>query len=406
MLAGINRLKYRLARIPGNGVGCCEHCPDEVTIEMVAALEAIKQESSKRARRKVELIGIGISSSQSELQVQSASIGNSSSSVVANKSITSSFFDPHTTPGSQPTLESFSVKKRKEADIAVRRFWYDNSLSFNYAKSYFYQTMVDAIASVGHGYNSSYNALRGEELDEELKCIKAQLESIKSSWRFTGKFTQGELSHPAITRFATNFLSLQSLLYEYQALRRMFCNQQWIFQKDSTKPKALSGKAFVFGDNLWEKVTEIVSFTEPHVKVLRLMDGEKPAMGYICEGMDRTKEAIKTFCKGDESKYLFLWQIINSKCDKQLHSPLHAAGAYLNPRFFHKEGSNIQRDLEVMRGVMICIEKMFPDQDIQDKINIQRDMCKEAFGMFGFSLSQHLKDNKMPSKCKLLELSL
>lgn len=39
------------------------------------------------------------------------------------------------------------------------------------------------------------------------------------------EFTQGELSRPTVTLFATNFLSLQSLLYEYQALRRMFCSQ-------------------------------------------------------------------------------------------------------------------------------------------------------------------------------------
>ena len=69
----------------------------------------------------------------------------------------------------------------------MRRFWYHNSLSLNYAKSYFYQPMGDAIASVGPRYKTpSYNALREEELDEELECDKEQLESIKSSWKFTG----------------------------------------------------------------------------------------------------------------------------------------------------------------------------------------------------------------------------
>eukprot|EP00253_Pinus_taeda_P026300 PITA_26300 len=124
------------------------------------------------------------------------------------------------------------------------------------------------------------------------------------------------------------------------------------------------------------------------------MDGEKLAMGYIYEGMDRAKEAIKTFYKGNESKYLPIWQIIDSRRDKQLYSPLHAAGAYLNPSLFYNKRSSIQRDPEVTRGVMICIEKMFPNQDIQDKINIQRDMYKEASGMFGFSSSQHLKTRK------------
>lgn len=100
------------------------------------------------------------------------------------------------------------------------------------------------------------------------------------------------------------------------------------------------------------------------MKVLRMMDGEKPTMGYIYEGMDRGKEAIKTFYKGNESKYLPIWQIIDSRWDRQLHSQLHATGAYLNLSLFYNEGSSIQRDPEVMRGVMICIEKMFPDQDI------------------------------------------
>ena len=63
MHAGINRLKYHLARIPGKGVGCCQNCPDEVSTEMAVALEAIKEETSKRTRRKDDIVGIGRSSS-------------------------------------------------------------------------------------------------------------------------------------------------------------------------------------------------------------------------------------------------------------------------------------------------------------------------------------------------------
>ena len=70
--------------------------------------------------------------------------------------------------------------------MAMRRFWYHNSLSFNYAKSYFYHPMVDAIATDGPGYKApSYNALRGKDLDEELECGKSQLEGIRSSWETT-----------------------------------------------------------------------------------------------------------------------------------------------------------------------------------------------------------------------------
>jgi hypothetical protein len=34
----------------------------------------------------------------------------------------------------------------------------------------------------------------------------------------------------------------------------------------------------LFKDNLWEIVAEVVSMTEPHVKVLRIMDGDKPPL--------------------------------------------------------------------------------------------------------------------------------
>jgi hypothetical protein len=81
-------------------------------------------------------------------------------------------------------------------------------------------------------------------------------------------------------------------------------------------------------------------------------------------------------------------------------------GAYLNPSIFYNEGSKIQKDPEVMRGVMICIERMYPDQDIQDQINMQRDMYKESSGMFGFSSTQRLREKKMPGKIQFVNLTL
>ena len=114
----------------------CDKCHDEVTVEMASALDAIREQSEKRARYKFETSMIGRDSMGPP---PNHSTGVSSSSTIAPKRrIASSFFLPRTTPGSRPSLESFNEKKRKEADMAVRRFWYHNNLSFNYAKSYFY----------------------------------------------------------------------------------------------------------------------------------------------------------------------------------------------------------------------------------------------------------------------------
>jgi hypothetical protein len=48
----------------------------------------------------------------------------------------------------------------------------------------------------------------------------------------------------------------------------------------------------VYQDSFWEGVEEVCMISKPLVKVLHLVDGEKPAMGYLYEAMDRAKEAI------------------------------------------------------------------------------------------------------------------
>jgi hypothetical protein len=45
----------------------------------------------------------------------------------------------------------------------------------------------------------------------------------------------------------------------------------------------------VYSDSFWEGVEEVCSVVEPLVKVLRLVDGNKPVMGYLYEAMDKAK---------------------------------------------------------------------------------------------------------------------
>ena len=54
-------------------------------------------------------------------------------------------------------------------------------------------------------------------------------------------------------------------------------------------------------------------FNEPLVKVLRMVDGDKPTMGFIYEAMDHAKEAIKEEYGGKRQKYMPLWRIIDER---------------------------------------------------------------------------------------------
>ena len=110
-------------------------------------------------------------------------------------------------------------------------------------------------------------------------------------------FTNGrELCRLAITRFATNFLSLQSMLRFKKELRQMFIYDKWL---SCPHAKTVVGKEIskiVLEDYLfWSQCKNIVKVSEPLVRVLRLADGnEKPAMGYLYEAMDKAKEDRKS----------------------------------------------------------------------------------------------------------------
>ncbi|XP_050249132.1 uncharacterized protein LOC126696428 [Quercus robur] len=113
--------------------------------------------------------------------------------------------------------------------------------------------------------------------------------------------------------------------------------------------------------SFWSQCKNIVKVSEPLVRVLRLVDGdEKPAMGW----------------------------------DKQLHSPLHAAGCFLNPTIYFRP--SFKRQNEVQRGLLSTLMRLVPDPDIQDKISSQFDEYKKSIGDFGTSLAIHQRERLNP----------
>ncbi|KAG5252462.1 3-hydroxyisobutyryl-CoA hydrolase [Salix suchowensis] len=211
------------------------------------------------------------------------------------------------------------------------------------------------------------------------------------------EFTNGhDLCRPGITRFATHFLSLQCLLKFKNELRQMFTCTKWV---ESSHDKSRVGKeiaAIVLQDkDFWPRCTHIVNVSEPLVRVLRLADSEeKPSMGYLYEAMDKAKEAIKTRLKNIKSQYGPYIRVIDARWDKQLHSPLHAAGCFLNPEIFFRPSFSKQR--EVTRGLLTTIMRLVPDCDTQDNISAQIEEYKRATGLFGITLAIRQREKLNP----------
>ena len=145
------------------------------------------------------------------------------------------------------------------------------------------------------------------------------------------KFTDGkELLRPGITRFATNFIALESIVRQRNNLRTMFESPTWVNSRYGrmSDPLAVEVKETILattseGRHFWNNANELLKVQEPLLKTLRLVDGDdKPTMRFLYDAMDRCKMAIKENCR----YHKHYWSIIDRRWNFQLHHDLHAAG--------------------------------------------------------------------------------
>eukprot|EP00253_Pinus_taeda_P036730 PITA_36730 len=201
------------------------------------------------------------------------------------------------------------------------------------------------------------------DIVESSKSITKLIYNHSSVLSLMRRFTNNkELVRLAITRFDTTFISLQSVEF------------------------------YVGG------VEEVCAISEPLVKVLRLVDGDKPAMGYLYEAMDRAKEAIHAYYadKGDEGleKQQVIWRVIDQRWNNTLHRPIHAAGVYLNPAFSYACGFRF--DAEVMDGFFSCVERMVSSEEEREEISKEMEVYRMGGGTFGFNMAIKNRTTKMP----------
>ena len=102
--------------------------------------------------------------------------------------------------------------------------------------------------------------------------------------------------------------------------------------------------------------------SEPLVKVLRIVDGDKNPMGFLYEAMDKAKEAIQHLYRSNETKYRPIWNIIDRRWNRQLHQHIHAAAYYLNPKYYFS--NTFKADAEVQIGLDMCIRRLVADLDL------------------------------------------
>jgi hypothetical protein len=104
----------------------------------------------------------------------------------------------------------------------------------------------------------------------------------------------------------------------------------------------------------------VCDISESLVKVLHLVDGDKPSGGYLYGAMDRGNVVIHMYYEDTReegfTKRTQIWNLINEQWNKNLHRPIHASTLYLNLTFSYSYGFIF--DAKVIDGFLQCVQRM------------------------------------------------
>nr|XP_034570652.1 uncharacterized protein LOC117835402 [Setaria viridis] len=208
------------------------------------------------------------------------------------------------------------------------------------------------------------------------------------------KFTKGhEILRPAQTRFATNFVALQSIYKHKADLHAMVVCSEWT---NSAYYKDPQGKKFtkaVLDQNFWKDCAVVCQLSEPIVRVLRIVDSdERPAMGYLFAAFHASREKIeKRFQRKKDLVKPFL-EYIDARWDKHFDKNIHAAGFWFNPNNQYNDQLREKYSFTTS-GVLDIIEK-YAGKDIALRSSLTREMRIFRMGEGDFGRSTAINDRQ------------
>ncbi|RLN13241.1 hypothetical protein C2845_PM09G18680 [Panicum miliaceum] len=182
-----------------------------------------------------------------------------------------------------------------------------------------------------------------------------------------------DLVRPAATRFATTFLTLQSLYKHKDALRFLFTSEEWTGCKLAKTEAEKKVYDILLSREFWNSVEDCLRASLPLIIALRVVDGdERPAMPEVDALMNHANEKIKASFSTENKRSLLnkIIQIIESRWDRQMDTPLYGAALFLNPGKFYTIQKEDDEYVGHLRGCFNdVLARMVQDESIRNKID-------------------------------------
>ncbi|GBG77904.1 hypothetical protein CBR_g25836 [Chara braunii] len=156
------------------------------------------------------------------------------------------------------------------------------------------------------------------------------------------------VAKPGATRFATNFIVLNSLQRLYLPIRSCLIDEAWKEGIVNPIQRHLfhAANEIVLDDIFWVGVQKLLETSKGLLSLLKFVDGDGPTISKIYGRMDTSVENLresKTFTEVEkeelETIIMRRWNVMTS--------PLHCATMFLDPEY---KATKTEQDLEVANG--------------------------------------------------------
>jgi len=245
----------------------------------------------------------------------------------------------------------------------------------------------------------------------EIKQFNITINSAKKVSRFLYKHGRlldlmrqkigGDLVRPAVTRFATSYLTLASMYKHKNGLRNLVVSEEWHNNSLSRSAEGKRVENIILSPTFWTKMEDCLKASQPLLIALRIADGdETPAAPEITAAMDVAKSTIKESLKHNTDLRDEVLALYNTRWDTQMEQKLYGAALFLNPSKFFAIREKDKRQASRLRGMFNqVLWKMEPNDEVSSKISQQADDYELSAGeSFSMPLAIRDRDKKNPSK--------
>ncbi|XP_015163455.1 uncharacterized protein [Solanum tuberosum] len=229
-------------------------------------------------------------------------------------------------------------------------------------------------------------------IEEALKKTKMLVQFIYSHATvlklLRDAFPEVELVKSSKIKAIVPFLTLGNIISQKNGLIRMFQSSTWQTSLLASTSEGKGMSEMIKDESFWTEALMAVKATIPLVEVIKFLNGtNKAQVGFIHDTLDQAKETVRKEFERTRFCHAKIWNAIDDTWNKYLHSPLHDAGYYLNPTFFHS--SNWCLNVKISDGLCSCITGMAEDRRIKDLITQQ-------IGTFDFLSSKEILSDISP----------